>query len=307
MMMHSEAIKHELKITNTVPLLANPARSCASQERFVMEGSRKRFRSTTTTIEKSRDKGRDGPKKDTAEPKNKKLKPTQRTYTAFSFLNTATHPVKVSNMGLDKPVEGTGQRVPASQGPHVIADVTLDKVVEKRHSAAGTQGVKDLLGTGFAPKPKVVKRMLAVDDMLAKSPDGHDFTEKHRDDYFAKYEKKYDKALGTDVSDHAAVKRRVRTLMNMQPTATYAWGLGRATHDEMAGKGESGVAALSDMEQVATNPGVDVKTLGLTTVDFGFESHFPEKLRQAAQRNIEDLGEIHKGNNPRNLKLKDFG
>lgn len=269
--------------------------------------SKKRFRSTTTTIERNRDKGRDGPKKDTAEPKNKKLKPSQRTYTAFSFLNTATHPVKVPNMGLDKPVEGTGQRAPGSQGPHVIADVTLDKVVEKRHTTAGTQGVKDLLGTGFAPKPKVVKKMLAADDMLTSAPDGHDFTKKHSDDYFAKYEKKYNKALATDVSDDVAVKRRVRTLMNMQPTATYAWGLGRATHDEMAGKGESGAAALSDMAKVASNPGVDVKTLGLTTVDFGFESHFPEKLRQAAQRNIEDLGEIHNGNVPRKLKEKDFG
>jgi hypothetical protein len=121
--------------------------------------------------------------------------------------------------------------------------------------------------------------------LLRNAGSGHDSTEAHRDAYFKKYEKKYKKALATPISDGVALQRRVRTLMNMQPTATYAWGVGYATRAEMAGKGEREDAVLSDMESIAKG-----RKDTLTTVDFGFESHFPAPLAAAAKRNVEDIG-----------------
>jgi hypothetical protein len=262
-----------------------------------MDDSRKRARSST----QGHESGRKNAKLDTAAPSNDKDKKHARTYTAFSWVNTAS---PVVDKVFKQPMDGIGQRAPGMQGPHVIADVTLDQVVKMRKRDGGAQGVKDLLGTGFAPHPDVVKEMMGHEKRLKNADKGHDLTETHSKAFLDKYEKKYDTAFKTSVTDAKDLKRRVRTLMNMQPTATYAWGLGVATKAEIVGKGESKTAALADMEALSKR-GATAKA-SLTTVDFGFESHFPEPLRKAAHRNVEDLGAIFDGKAPRPLKKEDL-
>jgi hypothetical protein len=265
---------------------------------MVMAESRKRQRSST----QGHESGRKNAKIDTAPPGNTKSIPEARTYTTFSWLNTSGD---VFGKGELKPkLDGVGQRDPGKQGPHVIADVTLNQVVDMRQKKSGSQGVKDLLGTGFAPSPEVVKAMMGHEKQLKNADKGHDLTETHSKAFLDKYEKKYKKAFATPLDDSVALQRRVRTLMNMQPTATYAWGLGRATSAEMAGKGESTKVALEDMEAVSKRGSAAFGSL--TTVDFGFERHFPEPLRKAVHRNIEDLGAVYQGKAPRPLTKKDI-
>jgi hypothetical protein len=262
-----------------------------------MDDSRKRPRSST----QGHENGRKNAKLDTAPPANVKTDKAARTYTAFSWINTSTPVVEKE---FKTPIVGVAQRNPGNQGPHVIADITLDQVVKMRKKQGGAQAVKDLLGTGFAPAPEVVKEMIGHEKRLKNADKGHDLTETHSKAFLDKYEKKYNKAFDTPLTDARDLKRRVRTLMNMQPTATYAWGVGSATKAEMVGKGESQKAALDDMEALSKRG--DKAKGSLKTVDFGFESHFPEPLRKAVHRNVEDLGTIFDGKAPRPLKKEDL-